>query len=359
MKVVIFNYALEMGGTDRVAVELSKILSNEREHDMIFLTMKARVNDYFELDPSVRRIDLGFCADDKKQQGVSYLGWRAFKSFLRMIFFTLKERPDYIISNWTSINCFALFATFFFKVRVVCVEHIHFEQPSRFWSFLRKLTYRTAYRVVCLTDQDLEGYTCIGAKAVKIFNPLTVNVLKRSKRQGNKFIAVGRLEEQKGFDILIKAFKSVVASHSNASLEIYGEGTQRGVLRKLIREFDLEESVTLKGATKDISRAYAGADFFVLSSRFEGFGLVIVEAQAHGLPVVSFDCPRGPSEIISDGVNGLLVENGSCKKLAEKMIYLIDNPELCSKMVAAGIISNKRFEHEAIRQEWLHKVFGE
>ncbi|WLH47917.1 glycosyltransferase family 4 protein [Pseudomonas beijingensis] len=359
MKIVIFNYALEMGGTDRVAVELSKILSDEGKRDIIFLTMKARENDYFKLDHSVSRMDLGFCADDKKQRGVSYLGWRAFKSFLKMIFFILKEKPDYIVSNWTSINCFALLSALPFNVRVVCVEHMHFEQPSKFWSLLRRLIYRAAYRVVCLTDRDLYEYKKIGAKAIKIFNPLTVDVLERSKRQGRKFIAVGRLEEQKGFDILIRAFRNVVAAYSDACLEIYGDGTQRDMLSQLIQDFNLEESVTLMGATKDISRAYASADFFVLSSRFEGFGLVIVEAQAHGIPVVSFDCPRGPSEIISDGVNGLLVENGSCKQLSEKMIYLIENPEMCSKMVIAGIISNKRFEHETIRREWLHKVFGE
>ncbi|WP_170867296.1 glycosyltransferase family 4 protein [Pseudomonas sp. NFACC08-1] len=358
MKITVFNYALEMGGTDRVAVELSKIFSNEGEQDVVFLTMKARSDDYFDLSPLIKRADLGFVADDKKQQGISYLGGRAFKAFLKMIVFILKERPDYLVSNWTSINCFALFAAWPFSVRVVCVEHMHFDQPSKLWRFLRWLVYRTAYRVVCLTEQDLDEYKKIGAKAVKIFNPLTVEVLKMSKRQGTKFVAVGRLEEQKGFDILIKAFKRVSTIYPDACLEIYGDGSQRDILLRLILEFDLEGAVTLKGATKNISEAYASADFFVLSSRFEGFGLVIVEAQAHGLPVVSFDCPRGPSEIIFNEVNGFLVENGSCKKLAEKMIELIENPVMCSEMVAAGLKSNERFGHETIRQEWLNKVFG-
>uniref|UniRef100_UPI0022EC8B5A glycosyltransferase n=1 Tax=Pseudomonas sp. VB3 TaxID=2994641 RepID=UPI0022EC8B5A len=191
-----------------------------------------------------------------------------------------------------------------------------------------------------------------------IYNPLTVEVSKFSRREGKKFIAVGRLELQKGFDILVRSFRLVLNQFPDALLEIYGDGTQRRALSALISELALEGSVTLKGATKNISDAYASSDFFVLSSRFEGFGLVIVEAQAHGLPVVAFDCPRGPAEIINDRVNGLLVENGSVTDLAMKMIELIESPEMCSEMVNAAFISNKRFVHESIREEWLAKVFG-
>ncbi len=326
--------------------------------DVSFLTMKKREKDYFDLSCSVRRLDLGFTADDEKFRGFGYVRGGAFKSFIRMVFLLLKKRPDYVVSNWTSMNCFALIAALPFKTRVVCIEHMHFDQPSKFWQICRRLTYWSAHRVVCLTSMDLDEYKKFGIKSEKIFNPLTVNVSGLSKRQGKKFIAVGRLEDQKGFDILISAFRAVVNVHPDARLEIYGDGTQRYALFQLIKNFQLESFVTLMGATKDISKAYANSDFFVLSSRFEGFGLVIVEAQAHGLPVVSFDCPRGPSEIITDRVNGLLVENGSIADLSIKMIELLDNPEMCIGMVEAGIISNKRFSHEAILKEWRVKIFG-
>lgn len=346
-----------MGGTDRVAVELSNIFS-DGGMEVTFLTMKKRQNDYFSLNPSVRRLDLGFVADDQVASGAGYLGLRAIKSFLKLVFLLAKEKPDYLVSNWTSVNCFALLAALLFKVKVVCVEHIHFSQPSKLWQFFRRLTYWSAHRVVCLTDEDLADYERLGVKAEKIYNPLTVEVSSLSRREGKKFIAVGRLESQKGFDLLINSFRLVSDRHPDASLEIYGEGTQRSALSKQISELRLEESVTLRGATKNISEAYSGSDYFVLSSRFEGFGLVIVEAQAHGLPVVAFDCPRGPAEIIDDRVNGLLVENGSVEDLSTKMIELIENPKMCSEMVRAAFVSNKRFGHESIREEWLLKVFG-
>lgn len=357
MKTIVFNYSLEMGGTDRVAVELSNIFSGGGM-DVTFLTMKKRQADYFNLDPAVKREDLGFIANDQVASGAGYLGFRAFKSFFKMVFFLAKEKPDYVVSNWTSVNCFALLAAFPFKTKVVCVEHIHFSQPSRFWQFLRKMTYWMSHRVICLTDEDVADYAKIGVRAEKIYNPLTVEVTRLSRREGKKFIAVGRLELQKGFDILINSFRFVLQKHPDATLEIYGDGTQREALTTLIIKLGLEDSVTLKGAIKNISDAYSRSDFFVLSSRFEGFGLVIVEAQAHGLPVVAFDCPRGPAEIISDGVNGLLVKNGSVIDLSMKMVELIENPDMCSEMVNAAFISNRRFEHESIREEWRIKVFG-
>ncbi|VVN01256.1 Glycosyltransferase Gtf1 [Pseudomonas fluorescens] len=357
MKVIVFNYALEMGGTDRVAVELSNIFSNGGI-DVTFLTMKKRQCDYFILNPSVKRLDLGFVADDQADSGVSYLGFRAFKSFFKMFVLLAKERPEFLVSNWTSVNCFALLAALPFKTKVVCVEHIHFAQPSKLWQWFRKLTYWTAHRVVCLTDKDLADYERIGARAEKIYNPLTVEVSRPSKREGKRFIAVGRLELQKGFDILINSFRLVLDQHPDASLDIYGDGTQRSALSMLISELKLEDSINLRGATKDISGAYSRSDFFVLSSRFEGFGLVIIEAQAHGLPVVAFDCPRGPAEIISDRVNGLIAKDGSVTDLAMRMLELIENPELCAQMVDSAYVSNKRFGHESIRTEWLTKVFG-
>ncbi|WP_271044255.1 glycosyltransferase, partial [Pseudomonas sp. VB3] len=190
MKAIVFNYALEMGGTDRVAVELSNIFSDSGI-DVTFLTMKKRQQDYFTLNPSVRRLDLGFVANDETASGAGYIGFRAVKSFFKMVFLLAKEKPDYLVSNWTSVNCFALLAALPFKVKVVCVEHIHFSQPPKLWQFFRRLTYWHAHRVICLTNKDLSDYKRIGVRAEKIYNPLTVEVSKFSRREGKKFIAVG------------------------------------------------------------------------------------------------------------------------------------------------------------------------
>jgi GalNAc-alpha-(1->4)-GalNAc-alpha-(1->3)-diNAcBac-PP-undecaprenol alpha-1,4-N-acetyl-D-galactosaminyltransferase len=356
-KIMILNYSLALGGTDRVAVELAKIFQQEK-YAVSFVSVKKVEEDFFPLPPGVQRTDLGFIADDSSVRGAGYVGFSASRSLFRFFCLLLAERPDYVVANWTSINCFALIACFFSRTKCVCVEHIHFDQPSRFWALLRRLLYRAAFKIVCLTSDDLREYRRLGLDAVQIMNPLTVEAGKLSRREGKVFVAVGRLELQKGFDLLIKAFTLVAKQHSGALLRIYGSGSQEHELVRLIDSLGLAERVSLCGATKDISSAYSQSDFFVLSSRYEGFGLVIAEAQAHGLPVVSFDCPRGPSEIIRNRENGLLVENGSIDALANAMLELLNDRQLCDYMVDNALKDIARFSHSAIYDEWSKKVFG-
>lgn len=356
-KILILNYSLALGGTDRVAVELAKIMS-EREHEVMFVSVKKVDKDFFSLPAAVRRNDLGFAADDSVVQGIGYVGVSAVRSLFRLVRLLSHEKPDFVLSNWTSINCFALIACFFSRTKCVCVEHMHFDQPSRLWAMLRRLLYKRAVKVVCLTSDDLQDYRRLGVNAVKIMNPLTTDVKALSAREAKVFVAVGRLELQKGFDLLIQAFSAVICRHPDAKLKIYGAGSQKEELEALIVSLGLMGVVTLCGARQDISSAYSQADFFVLSSRYEGFGLVIVEAQAHGLPVISYDCPRGPSEIITHRKNGLLVNNGSVEALAEGMLELVNDRSLCDRMVAAGFENIERFSHSSIYEEWSTKIFG-
>ncbi len=358
MNISIFNYSLEMGGADKVAVDLASIF-NSRGHGVDFVTLKEKSEDFFELPAGVERYSMGYRAEDSNKSGVKYFDFKAVKSFIRTVAYLRKVRPDFVISNWTALNVFLILASFFIRgTKFVCVEHMHYDHPSFIWRLLRYIFYRFSYRVVCLTDDDFNDYSRTTKNVVRIFNPVICKVQsKRLHPPGKVFLAAGRLEYQKGFDILINSFKNVVSINPSVILRIAGSGSQLKELELQIESAGMSRNIELVGAVKDISVFYSSGDFFVLSSRFEGFGLVLVEAQMSGLPVISFDCPRGPSEIIDNGVNGILVENGSADKLSEAMIKLLSNPELSFNLAKNGLESSSKYSAENIYNEWKQKVF--
>jgi len=165
-------------------------------------------------------------------------------------------------------------------------------------------------------------------------------------------VAAGRLTPQKGFDLLIPAFADVAREHPGWQLRIHGAGPQRPELRRLILEHDLYSNVFLMGPTPHLGEALAQGSIFVLSSRFEGFGMVIVEAMSKGLAVVSFDCPRGPSEIISDGRDGVLVPELDVAALGAAIGGLAGDPQRRADLGSAAIETARRYDREAIGARW-------
>jgi glycosyltransferase involved in cell wall biosynthesis len=152
--------------------------------------------------------------------------------------------------------------------------------------------------------------------------------------------------------MLIKAFAIVREQHPDWSLVIHGEGIEREKLESLCQTLHIERNVSLPGMSSNLPAEFNKASIFSMSSRFEGFPMVLIEAMASGLPCISFNC-SGPDEIINDGVNGLLVNEGDIKQFAEKIIFLIENPEKRMELSKQAILKADKYTAPQVRTRWL------
>lgn len=216
------------------------------------------------------------------------------------------------------------------------------------WQLIRQV--RQLKRFVVLSYEDAAEWTKLKNVAV-IYNPLPFFPERQSDGSSKQVIAAGRYMPQKGFDRLIDAWSIVNMQHPDWVLRIYGDG-MRQQLQQQIDRLGIASSCILEHSTPDIDEKYCESSIFALSSRYEGFGMVIIEAMACGIPPVSFACPCGPRDIIDDGKNGLLVENGNIEMLAGKICYLIENDEIRRKMGQQARIDVERFKIEQIAGQW-------
>lgn len=212
-------------------------------------------------------------------------------------------------------------------------------------------------KFIVLTEEDKDNWHELDNVAV-IGNPLSFMPETASACTSKEFIAVGALFAEKRFDSLINCWAKVVKKHPGWTLKIYGEGMLKNHLQTLINEHGIANNCILEGPTNDILSKYAASSCNVLTSKNEGFPMVIIEAMSCGLPVVSYTCPCGPKDIINDGIDGLLVENGNEAQLVEKICTIIENEEMRKKMGENARRNVQRFSMESIGRKW-EELFDE
>ena len=222
---------------------------------------------------------------------------------------------------------------------------------AKFWMLNLVTNLKQLDKFVVLTEEDCKNWVELNNIDV-IPDPLTFSSSSCSPLTEKRVIAVGRYVYQKGFDLLLRSWSIVEKDCPDWMLTIIGQG-DRLPYETLIDELRIDRArCKLLGPKDRIQNEYMTSSLLVMSSRFEGFGMVLIEAMACGLPVISFDCPCGPKDIVQDKVDGILVESGNVEKLAEAIIMLIQHPEKRKEMANKAIKNVQRFKIDQIAGKW-------
>lgn len=352
---------MEGGGAERVASLLCNRWAGEGHDVTLVPTFSGRGSCRYPLDAGVRLEYLSDRVGSNRKTP-----WTSLRRLAAMRGLVREAGADVVVSFLTRVNIATLLATRGLDLPVVVSERVYPPDwpVGRVLDRLRRWTYPRASAVVMQSERGVKWLESAMPKAngAVIPNPCVhplpdseprVDPSEHLAPDRRVVLAAGRLSGQKGFDILIEAFAPLAARFPDWNLVIAGDGSERPALEAAIGENGLSGRVLLPGRVGNISDWYARAEFYVLSSRVEGFPNTLMEAMAHGLPVVSFDCDTGPADIVRDGVDGWLVPlAGGADGLRLAMEKLLAAGALRERMAEAAVSVRERFSPERVGADW-------
>ena len=371
--VYLFDSFTRYGGIERILTDKMNYLAEHYGYHIILVTYGQEGQEpVYQLSPPVRLVDVDTPVHRRYQYGRVhriFFCLRMYHLYTKRVKAVLEEsNADILVA--TTHNFFILCALYQLRhlAKTVVESHIYGKWGELYKrkglinsiyfnvkdSIFRRLVKKSDV-LVTLTEGDRTLWSKV-KDSVVIPNTLRYypENIDTSLHEFKKVIAVGRLDYQKGFDLLLKSWEEVYAHHQDWHLDIYGGGddSEKEKLLQLCETYGMQQSVEFHEPDKNIYAQYMKSDMFVMSSRYEGFGLVLIEAMSCGIPCISFDCPYGPSDVIKDGEDGALVENGNIKELADKICWMIENKRQRKQMGQMARENVKRFLPEKIMPQW-------
>ena len=370
--VLLLVSAWGMGGTIRSAINLAGHLADRHDVEIIS-TYRRNERPYFAFDPRVKVTAL-----DDEREGETPLRLRPMRSLLRRVPSVFYHPADFRAHNhslWTDVQLarrlrrargIAIASRPAHNIMLaelavpglitVGVEQMNLRSHAKVLRKAMRRRYRRLDALVVLTERDREAYQrAMKAKAPPIWRiPNTVRGIEppRADLAAKRIFAAGRYTRQKGYGYLIRAFAPVAAAHPDWELKICGDGHRKARLQRMIDEAGIGDRAVLAGPTDDVPGEMAQAAVYVLSSRFEGFPLVLIEAMSKGMACVAFDCPTGPADIIDDHRNGLLVPARDVTGLTAALLEMIEDEDLRRRCADAALATAEQYTMAAIGPKW-------
>ena len=364
---ILVLHAWGMGGTVRAVLSLAQSLADSGRSVEIVSVVRRSTTPFFPFPDGVK---VSAVDDQRKGKGGGRLSklpsllvhpddfaypWCSLRTDVKLLRRFRAMQGGLVVGTRPSFN---LLASALAPEGTVTVaqEHMNFNAHRRGLERDLRRRYRSLDALAVLTEEDRRDYEAAlggATRVVQLPNAVPPLAGEQAQPQSKVVVAAGRLNSQKGFDLLIDAWKPVAEAHPDWQLRIYGRGLQRDALKRQAREAGLAGSVLLMGATRDLGAALAQGSVFALSSRFEGFGIVLVEAMSKGLAVVAFDCPRGPGEIIEDGRDGVLVPPEDVAALSRALLETVGDEERRRALGAAALQTARRYDPATVGKSWV------
>ena len=341
------------GGTERVTIEIASALALEG-YDVSILSLFGPAEPWFEVPTTISLFSAGL----SPVRGNLY---RAL-TVMRCLWSNANTScASVVILVDTILFAFCIPWVRRVSFKIVCWEHFNLgtSHGSLVRGWARWAASRWSDCIVVLTKRDANSwqnrYKLI-ARVQSIANPVTSfpeqSLVSCATLQGSPVVlAVGRLTFEKGFDLLLRAWAQLASLRGNWNLRIVGDGKEKARLCELAEELNVRDSVFFVGQVKNVSLEYRKASIYVLSSRWEGLPMSLLEAQHFGLPSLAFDCPTGPREVLVGG-GGLLVPPGDIHGLAASLVRMMTNPDLRVQLSHAAVENSRRFSRESVIRDW-------
>ena len=352
MKIDFIISSLVGGGAERVLVLLANKFVTEG-HDVSIITF-SNVEEY-EYDSRIKRILL---LERKIKNHTLNDLYNLIKYYKKQ-----KRSKSVIISFITLTNFLALIVAKLFRIPIICSEHTnHQSKAQKINRFTRNYLYKFADHLTVLTDFDYQFYSKKNIKCSVMQNPCSFEVVPFPNLNPEKVIlAVGNLNRYKGkgFDSLLEIAAPVLLKNKTWKIQFVGAGTN-GInkLKEISNKLQISDQIEFLGFVSNVSSIMYNSEIFILTSLFEGLPMGLIEASSQGMACISYDCISGPSDIITNNINGILVEDQNRLQMREKLSELISNNELRNTIKKNALKSLKDFDIEIIYKKYM-KIFSE